>query len=277
VDGEAKVGWPTPSKKLELYSKTMADWGWPEYAAPAFIRSHIHWEDLDLAAGERVLVPTFRIPTLIHTRSANAKWLNEISHHHPLWIHPEDCEKLGIETNGLVRINTGIGHFVIHAWRTEGIRPGVVAASHHMGRWRLGDDKGRSWGAGKAEIDRDAEGRWHLSRGEQQPYESADPDTGRIWWRDTGVHQNLTFPVQPDPISGMHCWLQKVRVEAAHPGDNYGDVMVDTDKSHQLYKEWLAMTRPGPGPENLRRPLWFARPVKPLATAYVYESGGTTG
>ncbi len=273
IDGEAKVGWPTPSKKLELYSRTMADWGWPEYAVPTFIRSHIHWEDLDFEGGERVLVPTFRIPTLIHTRSANAKWLNEISHHHPLWIHPEDCEKLGIESNGLVRINTGIGHFVIHAWRTEGIRPGVVAASHHMGRWRLGDEQGRSWGAGKAEIERDDQGRWHLSRGEQHPYESDDPDTGRIWWRDTGVHQNLTFPVQPDPISGMHCWLQKVRVEAAHDGDNYGDVMVDTEKSHRLYQEWLAMTRPGPGPENLRRPLWFARPVKPLARAYVHEGG----
>ena len=24
------------------------------------------------------------------------------------------------------------------------------------------------------------------------------------------MHQNLTFPVQPDPWSGMHCWLQKV-------------------------------------------------------------------
>ena len=75
----------------------------------------------------------------------NSKWLNEISHRHPLWIHPSDAEALGIEDNGLVRITTRIGHFVIQAWRTEGIRPGVVAASHHMGRWRLDDDTARSW------------------------------------------------------------------------------------------------------------------------------------
>ena len=31
------------------------------------------------------------------------------------------------------------------------------------------------------------------------------------------------------------------------------------------------MTRPGPGPGGLRRPLWFARPVKPAATAYRYD------
>ena len=269
IDGEARFGFPTPSRKLEFYSETMKDWGWPEYTMPTFIRSQVHWEDLDFAVGERILVPTFRIPTLIHTRSANSKWLNEISHRHPLWLHPEDAEKLGIDANGLARITTRIGHFVIGAWRTEGIRPGVVAASHHMGRWRLDEDKARSWGAGKASIDRDDEGRWRLRRNHgHESYESDDPDTGRIWWSDTGVHQNLTFPVQPDPVSGMHCWLQRVTVGPAQDGDAYGDVVVDTEASHAVFKEWMANTRPGPGPDGLRRPLWFARPVKPTATAY---------
>ncbi len=63
----------------------------------------------------------------------------------------------------LVRITTRIGHFVISAWRTEGIRPGVVAASHHMGRWRIEEDEARSWGAGKATIDH-AGTQWKLTR-----------------------------------------------------------------------------------------------------------------
>ncbi|MBL6924980.1 MAG: formate dehydrogenase, partial [Acidimicrobiia bacterium] len=194
------------------------------------------------------------------------------SHRHPLWVHPEDAEKLGIEDNGLVRITTRIGHFVIGAWRTEGIRPGVVAASHHMGRWRLDEDKARSWGGSKASVDRDDDGRWRLRREHgHESYESDDPDTGRIWWSDTGVHQNLTFPVQPDPISGMHCWLQRVTVGPAEEGDAYGDVVVDTDASHAVFEEWMANTRPGPGPDGLRRPLWFARPVKPRATAYRHD------
>ena len=41
---------------------------------------------IDTEAGEMVLVPTFRLPTLIHTRSGNAKYLNEISNTHPLWM-----------------------------------------------------------------------------------------------------------------------------------------------------------------------------------------------
>ncbi|HBM56380.1 MAG TPA: formate dehydrogenase, partial [Acidimicrobiaceae bacterium] len=97
-----------------------------------------------------------------------------------------------------------------------------------MGRWRLDEDKARSWGAGKASVERESDGRWRLRREHgNQPYDSDEPDTGRIWWSDTGVHQNLTFPVQPDPVSGMHCWLQRVTVGPAQLGDAYGDVVVD--------------------------------------------------
>ena len=291
IDGVALEGFPTPSKKLELYSNTLADWGWPEYATPKWIPSQVHWEDIDMepapdgtGGNERILLPTFRIPTLIHTRSANSKWLNEISHRHPLWIHPEDAEKLNIDENGLVRITTRIGHFVISAWRTEGIRPGVVAASHHMGRWRLDEDKARSWGAGKANITNDDGGTagtvWKLKREKGiESYDSGnsdgggDADTGRIWWNDTGVHQNATFCVQPDPISGMQCWHQKVTVTPAEAGDEYGDVVVDTAKSREAYLEWMDKTRPAgtataPGAAGLRRPLWYARPLKPNPKAY---------
>jgi anaerobic selenocysteine-containing dehydrogenase len=269
VDGEIKEGFPTPSKKLELFSTTLNDWGWPEYATPKWIPSHVHWEDLDIDGDERVLLPTFRIPTLIHTRSANSKWLNEISHRHPLWIHPSDAEKLGIDENGLVRITTRIGHFVISSWRTEGIRPGVVAASHHMGRWRLEEGKARSFGAGLASISNDGSS-WTLRKEKGiEAYESSDPDTNRIWWNDTGVHQNLTFAVQPDPVSGMQCWHQRVRVGPAQPGDEYGDVVVDTEKSREAYLDWLNKTRPAPGPNGLRRPMWYARPLKPVPEAYL--------
>ncbi len=268
VDGEIKEGFPTPSRKLELYSTTLRDWGWPEYATPTWIPSHVHHEHLDIAGDERILVPTFRIPTLIHTRSANSKWLSELSHRHPLWIHPSDAEALGIEVDGLVRITTRIGHFVIRAWRTEGIRPGVVAASHHMGRWRIDDEQARSWQGGRVDLASDGS-RWKLTRtSETAGFASDDPDSERIWWSDAGVHQNLTFCVQPDPVSGMQCWHQRVRVSPAEPGDRYGDVAVDTAKSREAYLEWLAATRPAPGPGGLRRPLWYARPLKPTADTY---------
>ena len=106
-----------------------------------------------------------------------------------------------------------------------------------------------------------------------RPWKSADRDSSRVWWTDGGVHQNLTFPVQPDPISGMHCWHQKVTVEKAKAGDEYGDVEVDTTKSMEVFREWLALTKPAPGPGGLRRPLWINRAVRPTASAYVIEDG----
>ena len=102
-------------------------------------------------------------------------------------------------------------------------------------------------------------------------FSSDDPDSGRIWWTDAGVHQNLTFPPHPDPVSGMHCWHQKVRLELPSQGDRYGDVYVDTAKSLAVYREWLDMTRPCPGPDNLRRPLWLQRPFRPKESAYYFK------
>ena len=79
-------GFPTPSGRLEFYSSTLADWGWPEHALPGYIKSHVHPDRL--APGQLVLLSTFRLPTQIHTRSANAKWLDELAHTNPVWIHP---------------------------------------------------------------------------------------------------------------------------------------------------------------------------------------------
>jgi anaerobic selenocysteine-containing dehydrogenase len=270
IDGEPKTGFNTPSKKLEWYSKTMDDWGWTDESIPTYLRSHVNWRDLDLSGNERILLPIFRLPTLIHTRSGNAKYLYEISHGHPLWINPADADALGFETGQMVRLTTDIGWFVMRAWRTEGIRPGVVAASHHLGRWRINDEQGNErWSSALVDIDRLGDGRWRLrQRKGIEPFESDDPDSSRIWWRDPGVNQNLAFPVHPDPVSGQHAWHQRVRLTGAEDGDRYGDVVVDTTKSTAVFEEWLTKTRPGPGPDGTRRPMWLARPVKPTPDAY---------
>ncbi|HEU4343562.1 MAG TPA: molybdopterin-dependent oxidoreductase [Candidatus Binatia bacterium] len=270
VDGIACVGFPTPSRKLEFYSKTLKDWRWPEYAIPGYIKSHVHGENIDINAGERLLLPTFRLPTLIHTRSGNAKWLYEITHTNPIWINPNDAQILDVKTGDLLKVHTEIGYFVDKIWVTEGIKPGVVACSHHLGRWRLQEDSGgERWSTALVDLKNLGDGKWMMRQIHGiKPFKSDDPDSERIFWQDGGVHQNLTFPVQPDFISGQHCWHQKVRVTKAGPEDKYGDVFVDTNKSHQVYKRWLSKTRPAPGPNNLRRPLWLPRSYKPAPEAY---------
>jgi anaerobic selenocysteine-containing dehydrogenase len=266
-DGKIIRGFPTPSGLLEFYSSTLAAWGWPEMAIPGYTRSHVHPESLQ--PGEMPLIPTFRLPVQIHTRSANAKWLDEIAHTNPLWLHPTDAKKIDVKTGDLVRVETRIGHFVVKAWVTEGIRPGVVACSHHMGRWKTADNGQRQMMA-TVKLDRQGSG-WSLRRERNVgPYDSEDADSRRIWWTDTGVHQNLTFPVQPDPISGMHCWHQAVRIRKAGPDDRYGDISVDVAKSRAAYEEWMAKTRPASShsPDGTRRPYWMLRPLKPAREVY---------
>jgi anaerobic selenocysteine-containing dehydrogenase len=293
VDGTAVAGFATPSRKLELFSSTLRDWKWPEHALPGYVRSHIHpaaqaaslgraapefdpaatpvvaWADW--ARGEPfALLPIFRLPTLIHTRSGNAKFLYEIAHKNPLWVNPVDAERLGARTGDLLKVCTEIGWFVLHAWVTEGLRPGVVACSHHLGRWRLNreDPLERSTSAW-VDLRELGAGKWKMRQREGvRPHESADPDTRRIWWSDAGVHQDITFAVQPDPVSGMHCWHQVVRVAKADPDDRYGDIFVDTTLAHAVYRKWRALARPAPGPGGLRRPRWFARVARPAADAY---------
>jgi Molydopterin dinucleotide binding domain len=270
VDGRILRGWPTPSGRLEFWSRTLAEWGWPEAAVPAYQRSHVHPDEL--APDQMVLISTFRVPVQIHTRSANAKWLDEIAHTNPLWLHPVDAERLGgIRTGELVHVETEIGSFVVKAWVTEGIKPGVVACSHHMGRWK---PEGQSGGQRQAmaTVALEQEGNEWRMRRKTGPtsFASADPDTKRIWWSDLGVHQNLAFPVHPDPVSGMHCWHQPVRIRRAEPGERHGDIAVDTSRSRAVYQRWVAQTRPARdvSPDGTRRPYWLLRPLKPGRETY---------
>lgn len=274
VDGKPKIGLNTPSRKFEFFSETLYEWGWPEreYTIPWTLKSHVHPDNIGFDKGGMLLLPNFRLPTLIHTRSANAKWLYEISHKNPVWMHPSDAERLDVETGDLIRVETEIGYFIDKAWVTEGIKPGVIAMSHHLGRWRLQEDAGIGPGMSSlAKLEENgSENRLNILHG-GRAWETFDPDTSRVWWRDVGVHQNLTHAVHPDPISGAHCWLQKaVNVRKAAPDEKYGDVWVDTDKSMAVYREWVAMTRSAIdySPDGLRRPYWLKRPLKPVKEAY---------
>ncbi len=282
VDGVVRRGFPTPSGKLEFWSSTLADWGWGDVALPGAMTSHVH--PSQLADGEVPLISTFRLPVQIHTRSANAKWLNELAHTNPLWIHPSHAREVGVVTGDLVRVSTHGGHFVVKAWVTEGIRPGVVACSHHMGRWKPShqtegvDSPSPRMQVADVDLVRDGT-RWSLQgRVEHGAYDSSDPDMARIWWTDVGVHQNMTFPVHPDPISGAHCWHQAVRVTRAEPGDAYGDVVADTARMRAEYEAWLGKARSARelSPNGERRPHWLKRPLRPVRAAWaIPEQAGT--
>ena len=266
-------GWPTPSGKQELYSKTIVEFGYPEHALPHYrINSHVHPSNLE-GEDEYCLLPNFRLPQHIHSRSANAKWLVEIAHKNPIWIHPKDAKKLGVEEGELLKIKTEIGWFVDKVWVTESIKPGVIGCSHHIGRWRRKQDAGNRFMTNEVKIEDRGDGKMRMRTvSGVESWDSEDPDTSRIWWRDGGVHQNITHAVQPDPISGHHCWLQKVWLSKPGEDELYGDVEVDMEKSMAHYKKWNEWAKEREThPRGERRPLWFKRPLAPRPEHFIMK------
>ncbi|MEM8886334.1 MAG: molybdopterin-dependent oxidoreductase, partial [Planctomycetota bacterium] len=255
-------GFKTPSGKVEIYSPTLEEWGWPEHALPETFDSHV--AHAQLADDEVILLPTFRLAMLIHSRSANAEWLYEIAHKNPLWMHPSDAERVGVTEQDLVRVDGEIGHFVLRPFITEGLKPGIVACSHHLGRWHTQKDAEVSrWSS--APVDMQVEGDlWRWRR--LGDVKGRGGDRGPTWWSETGVHQNIVHGVHPDPVSGMHCWHQTARISKAGPDEMFGDIVVDRAKARAVYEAWRAKTRPPKG--DLRRPLWIPRHVRPADSAY---------
>ena len=159
VEGEPVVGYNTPSRKLELFSKTLADWKWPEFALPEYYRSHIHRSahgSFDWESRPRILIPKYMPRRRMAKRCARRglhtccrfsacrtsfirdrgirSFFTKSAHKNPLWVNPVDAKQIGdIRTGDLLKVHTEIGFFVLHAWVTEGLAPGVVACSHHHG------------------------------------------------------------------------------------------------------------------------------------------------
>ena len=163
-------------------------------------------------------------------------------------------QKLGdIRTGDLLKVHTEIGFFVLHAWVTEGLAPGVVACSHHMGRWRLNkEDQVERMSSAWVDLKEVGKGQWKMRQlSGVEPYETTDPDTqARVverCWRASEHHLSRCIPI---PSRGMHCWHQMVRVERAAADDRYGDIFVDTNLSFAVYQRWKALARPAPGRED---------------------------
>ena len=78
------------------------------------------------------------------------------------------------------------------------------------------------------------------------------------------VFIKISHTTNPDPISGAHCWLQKVSISKPGPNEDYGDIFVDTNRSFEHFKKWNEWAKKREThPNGLRRPLWMARPLTP--------------
>ncbi len=168
---------------FEVYSELLEMKKYP--ALPTYVPIPEHE---NMGPGDLILT-TYKVPVQIHSRSANCKWLSEIYHDNPAKINPVTARPLGIKDGSRIKIKSKAGEITTTANVTEGVVPGVVAVSHHVGHWEYG----------------------RFASGKRAPLASgSDPDEKLMWWTSHGVHPNWIIPNKPDPINGQQCWMDTV-------------------------------------------------------------------
>lgn len=177
-----KKGFATPSGKIEIYSQRMADAGYSPL--PTYLPIETHKK---LKEDELILV-TFQWNVHTHFSTANCKWLSEITHSNPAWIHPQTAEKKGIREGDKIKVTSRVGAIETRAYITQGIHPQVIAISDSCGHWQVG----------------------RLARAKR--FRSSDPETQLVWWEKegNGVHPKPVIPVSSDPVGGGQAWMDTV-------------------------------------------------------------------
>jgi anaerobic selenocysteine-containing dehydrogenase len=140
-----------------------------------------------MKSGEMILT-TYKLATQIHSRSANCKYLTEISHDNPAWINPVTAKARGIADGDMIKVKSEYGELEIAARVTPAIVPDAVAISHHFGHWEYG----------------------RYASGKKAPFGQDEADSDRIWWKSSGVHPNWIIGNKADPISGQLRFMDTV-------------------------------------------------------------------
>ena len=136
-----------------------------------------------------LILTSYKVPVHIHSRSTNCKWLTEIYHDNPGWINPKTAKRLGIKTGDKIKVKSEINEITTTAKVTEGVVPGVISISHHLGHWQYG----------------------RYASGKKSPFAGDnDPDLKLKTWSTYGKHPNWLMANKPDPISGQWAMLDNV-------------------------------------------------------------------
>jgi thiosulfate reductase / polysulfide reductase chain A len=221
IEGKARRGFATPSRKFSIYHEDIESAakqvgfnedggkGMPAWFA---IPSHEKMGD------DMLHLITFKWNVHTQGRTQSQKYLSEIVHHNPMWIHTSQAARLGVKTGDAVEITTyrPYGHQMkgggqvlgkqrIPVYVTEGIHPRTVAVSNTLGNLF----HGRAATAMRA--------RRQESAGWNTGLDDEDQDlVSDIWWdprrggTGAGYNINAILPIQSAPLVGMQSWYDTV-------------------------------------------------------------------
>ncbi len=168
-----------------------------------------------MRSGNELVLISFKVNVQIHSRSQNCKWLQEIHHQNPLWLHPKTAQRLlgDIDEGDLVSVTQAMPTLpgdsrqstaqartvTARVHLTEAVHPDVVALSFHCGHWAYG--RYASGSRMSADLTGSQDGAEEAWWQEGQP--AATPETARDWSNARGVHPNWIIPNTPARVSGQ--------------------------------------------------------------------------
>jgi len=254
--GKPVVGFKTPSRKLEVRSQFVArlarnedvsalaalansrgenraahhkghDYRVPELPAYQQIEEHLQLSE------DELIMTSFKWNVHNHGRTANLKWLSEIVHSNPAWIHPDTAAKFGLRDGDFVELKgrrsstvdkmaprLGLGSGEVEGTLrlpvvlTRGVHPKAIAISNSLGHFAY---TSVAIGVSKRDLGSESAGY------ESAPMRDADWERN-MWWEDrsggdprkwvrntgNGWAQNHVLPIMPDPISGQQAFNDTV-------------------------------------------------------------------
>jgi thiosulfate reductase / polysulfide reductase chain A len=162
---------------MEIDSKKLRDLGLP--SLPVYLPVPDH---KDLKDGEFIL--TVNRPSILTQRLANAKWLAEILHNNPLWIHSETAQAKGFRDGDRVKVTSPAGSIRVRLRFSQGIHPQVLVLTQGLGHTALGK----------------------IAQAKQ--YKGNDFDTELLWWEEggNGVNPNTIILSDLNPTTGGIAW-----------------------------------------------------------------------
>lgn len=143
IEDPERNPFPTPSGKIEIYSKRVAKMNNPKIPPiPKYIET---WESCGdpMATKYPLQLITTHFKRRAHTQFDRVPWLRELIPD-ALLINPVDAEVRGINNGDEVRVFNDRGEIIIPARVTERIMPGVVDLP--QGAWYSPDDQGVDMG-----------------------------------------------------------------------------------------------------------------------------------
>jgi anaerobic selenocysteine-containing dehydrogenase len=232
---KARRGFLTPSRKFQVFSQDVADAAKNlkfDESFGAGMPGYFKVPSFDLMGPDHLHLVTFKWNVHTQGRTASQKYLTEIVHHNPLWMHTSAAAKRGLKTGDLVELTTYrgqahlykhhsgkvgdvVGKSVVPVYVTEGIHPKVIAMSNSLGQFAHGRAANGKRGKREAmpgfdnaviEDDQDlSDDQWW---GQGQGLWSRITGSGN--GLGVGYNINAILPVYPAPLVGMQGWYDTV-------------------------------------------------------------------